>query len=224
MTPPANAPIWPNVSAHAIDRVPGRPLILVGDEVYGTYAQGIAPFFVKEQQGCPWGWVHLIDIADVTRPTVVGEFKIAENTEAFCQQAEGQDPRSTFSAHNMLALRDTAFLTWYAGGVRAFSLTNPTNPAETAIFLPTPLASVATEDPATTAGMHKIAMWSSRSSRTACSTSSMFETASTSFAIAGRTLPRLIGRSSGRRTRTSGSAAPSQPRGRGASFRAAGRT
>lgn len=160
LTPPANAPLWPNISAHAIDLVPGRPLVLVGDEVYGTYAQGIAPFFVKERQGCPWGWVHLVDISDVTRPRVVGEFKIAENTEAFCQRAEGQDPRSTFSAHNMVALRDIGIATWYAGGVRAFSLRNPASPAQTGVFVPTPLASVATEDPATTAGMHKIAMWS----------------------------------------------------------------
>jgi hypothetical protein len=160
LTPPANAPLWPNVSAHAIDRVPGRPLVMVGDEVYGTYAQGIAPFFVKERQGCPWGWVHLIDISDETRPRVVGEFRIAENTEAFCQRAEGQEPRSTFSAHNMLALRDLGFATWYAGGVRAFSLPDAAQPAETAVFVPTPLTSVATEDPATTAGIHKIAMWS----------------------------------------------------------------
>jgi LVIVD repeat len=160
LTPPANAPLWPNISAHAIDRVPGRPLVLVGDEVYGTYSQGIAPFFVKERQGCPWGWVHLVDISDESRPRVVGEFRIAENTEAFCQRAEGQDPRSTFSAHNMVALRDVGLATWYAGGVRAFSLADPARSTETAVFMPTPLVSVATEDPATTAGMHKIAMWS----------------------------------------------------------------
>ena len=160
LTPPANSPLWPNISAHAIDRVPGRPLVLVGDEVYGTYSQGIAPFFVKERQGCPWGWVHMIDISDETRPRVIGEFKIAENTEAFCQRAESQDPRSTFSAHNMLALRDVGIVAWYNGGVRAFSLGNPARPTEAGMFVPSPLASVATEDPAVTAGRHKIAMWS----------------------------------------------------------------
>jgi hypothetical protein len=122
--------------------------------------QGIAPFVVKERQGCPWGWVHVIDISDVTRPRIVGEFKIAENTEAFCQRADSQEPRSTFSAHNMVALPDVGIATWYAGGVRAFSLRDPARPAETGVFVPSPLPSVATEDPATTAGMHKIAMWS----------------------------------------------------------------
>jgi hypothetical protein len=160
ITPPENAPIWPNVSAHAVDKVVGRPLVLVGDEVYGTYSQGIAPFFVKEIQGCPWGWVRLIDVSDEAKPILTGEYKIDENTEAFCQTAAGQEPRSSFSAHNMLAVRNVAIVTWYSGGVQAIDLSDPTNPTTGGFFVPGPLPSVATEDPATSAGIHKVVMWS----------------------------------------------------------------
>lgn len=160
ITPPEDAPIWPNVSAHAVDKIFGRPLVLIGDEVYGTYSQGIAPFFVKEIQGCPWGWVHLIDVSDQAKPIITGEYKIDENTEAFCETAAAQEPRSSFSAHNMLAIRNVAIVTWYSGGVQAINLSDPSNPTTGGFFVPDPLSSVATEDPATSAGIHKVVMWS----------------------------------------------------------------
>jgi hypothetical protein len=159
LTSPEDAPIWANVSAHAVDKVFGRPLVLVGDEVYGTYSQGVAPFFVKEKQGCPWGWVHAIDVSDDARPVITGEYKIDENTEAFCESAAGQEPRSTFSAHNMLAVRKVAVVTWYSGGVQAIDLADPTSLKTGGFFVPDPLPSVATEDPATSAGIHKVVMW-----------------------------------------------------------------
>jgi hypothetical protein len=160
LTPPENAPIWPNVSAHAVDKIFGRPLVLVGDEVYGTYSQGVVPFFDKEIQGCPWGWVHVIDVSDDTHPVLTGEYKIDENTAAFCQTAAAREPRSSFSAHNMLAIRKVPIVTWYSGGVQGIDLAEPTTPTTGGFFVPDPLPSVATEDPATSAGIHKVVMWS----------------------------------------------------------------
>jgi hypothetical protein len=160
ITPPEKAPIWPNVGAHAIDKVFGRPLVIAGDEVYGTASQGIAPFFDKQVQGCPWGWIHLIDVSDQEEPLHVGEYMIHENTAAFCETPESQEPRASFSSHNITALRNLALVTWYAGGVRAVDISDPASPNTAGFFVPVPLSSAATEDPATTAGIHKIAMWS----------------------------------------------------------------
>jgi hypothetical protein len=91
---------------------------------------------------------------------ISGEYKIDENTEAFCQTAAAQEPRSSFSAHNMLAIRKVAIVTWYSGGVQAIDLAEPTTPTTGGFFVPDPLPSVATEDPATSAGIHKVVMWS----------------------------------------------------------------
>ena len=160
LTPPANSPLWPNISAHAVVKVFGRPLVVVGDEVFGTSQQGVRPFFDKQKQGCPWGWVHVINVARQSQPRVVGEYKIAENEPAFCERPEGQDPQSTFAAHNMTALRNVVFATWYSGGVQAISLANPSRPRRAGFYVPTPLGRVGTEDPGVTEGMHKVAMWS----------------------------------------------------------------
>jgi hypothetical protein len=60
LTDPANRPLWGNAApcshacptGHSAVQVPGRPLVLTTDEVYGT--------FTDRSFGCPWGWVHLI--------------------------------------------------------------------------------------------------------------------------------------------------------------------
>lgn len=159
-TVPAATPIWPNVSAHAVSKIPGRPFVLVGDEVFGTESQGIKPFFDKQKQGCPWGWVHVLDVANEVRPTLVGDYKIEENSETSCQKPESQEPRASFAAHNMTSLRNVAFATWYSGGLRAISLANPARPTEAGFYVPKPLRSVWTEDPPVTGGSQKVEMWS----------------------------------------------------------------
>src|SRR5262249_50498193 len=80
------------------------------------------------------------------------------------QSLKGQDPnntmRTSYSSHNPTVLPDLAFVTWHSGGLQAFSIADPTHPLQTGFFFPSPLPSVATEDPALSLGLNKVVMWS----------------------------------------------------------------
>src|SRR5262249_56268157 len=79
VTDPVNRPTWGNPApcstfcpnGHSAVPVPGRPLALTTDEIYGTFTD---PSF-----GCPWGWVRLIDVSDPTHPAIIGEYNIAHD-------------------------------------------------------------------------------------------------------------------------------------------------
>ena len=114
---PANRPIWGNPfpnclkacpEGHSSVPVPGRPYVLTSDEIYGTFTD---PTF-----GCPWGWVHLISVADPTHPTIVGEYKIAQDDQSFCG-SPADDPATeqftSYSSHNPTVLPDLAFVDWH---------------------------------------------------------------------------------------------------------------
>jgi hypothetical protein len=53
-----------------------------------------------------------------------------------------------------------AFITWHSGGLQAVSIENPLQPTQVAEFIPEPLPSVGTEDPALSSGPDKVVMWS----------------------------------------------------------------
>jgi hypothetical protein len=125
----------------------GKPYVLVTEEVYGR---------------CPWGWTSLIDITDESRPRIVAEYKLdIYNTLEHCATMPTERYRFTsFSAHNPTLTKNLAFITWHSGGLQVVSLENPLQPRQIAQFLPEPLASVGTEDPALSSGPDKIVMWS----------------------------------------------------------------
>ncbi len=171
LTNPVNRPTWlqnpPSPSAvpqncfkncpnsHSAVKVPSRQLALTTDEVYGTYTD---PSF-----GCPWGWERLIDISDPTHPVIVGEYKIAEDQQSFCG-SPGDDPLTeqftSFSSHNPTVLSDLALVDWHSGGLQISDISNPANPVQAGFFAPTPVTSVATEDPALSRGPNKDVFWS----------------------------------------------------------------
>src|SRR6202011_3107112 len=86
ITSPSNRPVWgqnaadphaaPNnctkscPNGHSAVKLPGRPLVVTTDEVYGT--------FTDPKQGCRWGWERVIDISDQTHPAIVSEFKVPQ--------------------------------------------------------------------------------------------------------------------------------------------------
>jgi hypothetical protein len=171
LTPPANRPVWGQTPAdprsvpdnckkgcangHSAVKVPGRSLVVTTDEVYGT--------FLDPRQGCPWGWQRLIDISDPVHPAIVGEYKIAQDQQSFCGTA-GDDARTeqftSFSSHNPTVLPDLAIVTWHSGGLQVTDISNAAHLAQVGYFSPTPLAKVATEDPALTRGGSQVAFWS----------------------------------------------------------------
>lgn len=171
ITDPANRPTWmqnpPSASAvpshcpntcpngHSAVQVPGRALVLTTDEVYGTYTD--------PAQGCPWGWERLIDVSDPAHPSIVGQYRIAQDQPSFCGTLAGDSATNqynSFSSHNPTVLPDLAIVCWHSGGVQVSDISNASKPVQAGYFMPQPLDSVATEDPALTRGSSKVAMWS----------------------------------------------------------------
>ncbi len=164
ITDPANRPIWGNPlpgcrtacpEGHSAVPVPGRPYVLTTDEIYGTFTD---PTF-----GCPWGWVHMISVTDPAHPQIAGEYKITQDTRAFCgspADTSATEQFTSFSSHNPTVLPDLALVDWHSGGLQAINIADPARPAQAGWFSPTPLASVATEDPALSRGPDKVVLWS----------------------------------------------------------------
>jgi hypothetical protein len=163
ITQPANRPRWGTgnscpghteqgcAESHSSVPVPGRPFVLNVDEVYGSFT--LASF------GWPWGWVRLISVADPTHPAIVGEYKIRENTTAFVPDP-ATEQFTSYSSHNPTVLPKLAFDAWHSGGLQAINIADPSHPSQAGWFSPTPLESVATEDPALSRGPNKVVVWS----------------------------------------------------------------
>lgn len=169
ITKPANRPIWGQTPAdpsavplnctsacangHSAVKVPGRALVLTTDEVYGT--------FTAPNDGCPWGWERLIDISDEAHPRIVGEYKIAQDAASFCDGlAPATEQYTSYSSHNPTVTRDLAIVAWHSGGLQISDIADPTHPVQAGWFSPTPLAHVATEDPALGRGASQVIFWS----------------------------------------------------------------
>ncbi|HXF74267.1 MAG TPA: hypothetical protein VNO79_16890 [Actinomycetota bacterium] len=162
VTPLANRPTWPNPATHSAVKVPGSDVVITTEELYGDYDDVNDP--PGNSSGCPWGWARLIDISDEVRPVVVGEYQVVENTEAYCRSLAGQDPDNTtytsYSTHNLTVLPKVAFISWHAAGLQAVSIADPSRPVQAGFFVPEPLRSVTTEDPALSRGVNRVVMWS----------------------------------------------------------------
>ena len=146
LTPPGNWLRW-SPGAHSAVRLFGKPYVLITEEVYGR---------------CPWGWTRLIDITDEARPQFVSEFRLyPHNTLEYCNQTTyEQNAFTSFSPHNPTLTKNLAFITWHSRGLQALAIENPLQPVQLAEFLPDPLPSVVTEDPALSSGPDKVVMWS----------------------------------------------------------------
>jgi len=171
VTKPSDRPVWeqspadpaavPDIckkacpNGHSAVKVPGRPYVVTTDEVYGT--------FTDPSAGCPWGWEHVIDVRDEAHPKIVAEYKIAQDMQPFCGGA-GDDARTdqytSYSSHNPTVLPDLAIATWHSGGLQVTDISDPAHPAQAGSYSPSPLAHVATEDPALGRGAGDVIFWS----------------------------------------------------------------
>lgn len=147
LTPPESWIQWPGPGPHSAVKLVGKPYVLVTEEVY---------------ERCPWGWTTLLDITNEARPSIVAEYKLDPyNQVTYCTQVAPESYVFTsFASHNPTLTRNLAFISWHSGGLRAVSIENPLQPRQVAEFLPEPLPSVQTEDPALSSGPNKVVMWS----------------------------------------------------------------
>ena len=154
VTDPAKRPSWGNPGDHSEVKLPGRHYTLSTTEVYGT--------FTGPDQHCPWGFVRVIDIRNETAPKVVGQFKTTHNDPAKCSGYSANTlARSSYASHNPTLIGGKlALVTWHSDGLRAIDLSDPRHPDGAGAFLPHPLDSVATEDPALGGGDSRVQAWS----------------------------------------------------------------
>jgi hypothetical protein len=143
LTPPDRWLWLPGGNVHSAVYVPDRDLVITSQEIYGAGT-------------CPYGQLHVVDVSDTAAPVLVGAFGIAENDPNACGETAGLD--GAFTTHNPLVLGDLAFVSWYAGGLRAIDLRDPAKPNETGVFVPDPLPEVAADD--WTLGSYPVRMWS----------------------------------------------------------------
>jgi len=137
ITPVANIVDWapPGLGPHAAVNVPGRPLLVVTEEILPVSSG---------DNGCPWGHVRTVDISDPTTPYVVGEFALPENDPEACSQ---RPANAAFTSRAATATENLALVSWYAGGLQAIDLSDPSHPQQLAEFRPAPAAKVDAEDP-----------------------------------------------------------------------------
>ena len=113
----------PGGETHTCLPLPGRKLVVATDEQ------------LKDGPGSPTRLVHVIDVADPSRPRVLGA----------CPEPEGdfRDRPLRFGPHNLHENRAgsycserVVFVTYFNAGVRVYDLEDPENPAEVAHWLP----------------------------------------------------------------------------------------
>jgi hypothetical protein len=156
LTPIPATPRWPNQTVHSAIPLPGRPFALTTDELYGDLLDN-----PDNDHGCPWGWAHSVDVSDPANPRLIGEYRMDANTPGFCATPAGQDDlRASYTAHNPTVWSDLAIISWHGGGLQAIDVSNPAAPTQAGFFAPTPLATVATEDPALTTTGNRVSVWS----------------------------------------------------------------
>jgi hypothetical protein len=153
VTPPEGRLRWQPVGPHSAVKLPGRPIVLTTDEVYGG---------IGADAGCPWGWARLIDVSDDTAPKLASEYRVQPyNDQAACPAIpEERKLHGSLSSHNPTVSGHIALVSWHAAGLQVFDTTDPSKPASLAAFVPDPLPTVGTEDPLLSSGPDKVVMWS----------------------------------------------------------------
>jgi hypothetical protein len=137
--------------SHSAVPLPGRPYAFTIDEVYGTFT---VPSF-----GWPWGWMRTWKVTRPQQPRLLAEYKILQNTTAYTP-APGENEFNSYSSHNPTPTRHLIFDAWHSGGLQAVDVANVARPRQAGWFSPTPLETVANEDPALSVGPNKVVMWS----------------------------------------------------------------
>jgi hypothetical protein len=77
-----------------------------------------------------WGFLRIYDLSDPKHPRQISTF--ATELARQCPPPDG----GWYTIHNPFVVGDTAYISWYADGVRVLDISNPTNPREIAFFVP----------------------------------------------------------------------------------------
>jgi hypothetical protein len=111
-------PLTDEGNTHSVAAAHDGKLLLVADETTSP----------------PWGGLRLVDIATPASPRQVGAFQTADAAST----RRGREAYA-YSIHNPLADDrdpDRAYVAWYADGIRVLNIADPSQPSETASWVP----------------------------------------------------------------------------------------
>jgi hypothetical protein len=112
-------------SAHSATVAHGGNILIETREVYDP---------VKEGYEVAYGYTRIFDIKDKSKPKLLSEFK----TDLTHDVPEDPNQQNTFSktVHDPKVHGNTLYLSYYAGGVVAVDITNPSNPTQIGQYQP----------------------------------------------------------------------------------------
>jgi hypothetical protein len=87
----------------------------------------------QEYYACPFAGLSVADVHDPAHPGLAGSFSLPENDPG-CAGLPAAN--AVFTSHNPLVVGPLAFVSWYAGGLEAFDLSQPGRPARVGLFVP----------------------------------------------------------------------------------------
>jgi len=107
-----------------------------GDNLLLTADEDFSPVF-GPQPPAPddtWGFLRVWDVKDPANPVQIGTFGTPNSLSTRAD--------ADFSIHNPFVRGNTAYLSWYADGVRVIDISQPSAPREIASFVPPPVTDV----------------------------------------------------------------------------------
>ena len=128
---------------HSIVLVPG---VREDAQVYAITGEEIG-----RPSNCPWGWARVLNVTEGPQPrrstpAEVATFRVPENLLKNCTESYAKtlnlratQPSGRFTSHNPTVLRNLVLQTWYAGGLRIYDISKPSQPVEVGVFFPRPV-------------------------------------------------------------------------------------
>lgn len=120
-------------------RIGGRPYVITTDE----FGAAVTPGLACQRGQPPYGFVHVVDVADERKPKVVSTIRLAVNEPANCPTTLAEQNAVfalMYSAHYCTPddpLNTTAIAcAWISSGVRVFDVRDPLRPREIAYYNP----------------------------------------------------------------------------------------
>ena len=127
---------------------PENPTLL-GDTDYGADEDGDGHssmfddarelLFTADEDFCPnsgpdiekgWGYLRVYDYSDRANPVQIGEYRTPNSIST------GNPASGDYTIHNPMVHGTTVYTSWYSDGIRVVDASDPTNPVETAFFVP----------------------------------------------------------------------------------------
>ncbi len=146
-----------NATVHGVVKIPGKPYVSLQHEGHACPYGGITIAYIGNTESFQPGSPGTGLIRGDLFPRVVGRFGLPEQEVDRCPQPGQPIPpttngltgtlgadmlRTSKTIHNVLALPDVLFATWYGGGLRAVDISNPYSPFEVGYFFNKPAAEV----------------------------------------------------------------------------------